>query len=883
MAVTTPRRANWQAWHTAVHLPAPYASSVELVLVRNYADSSYRRNLLVVNQVVEQLGGSVGGVTKAAFAYKVKQLARAKIVQASDPLLMRQLKSMGAIGQRAPSVLLCSPATMAAVIELMPSIKSVASVIKPLAHQARRRTMSLLTLNAGGQPNAQSVEQGAALARRAAAAAAPVQATPPARPGIPIVAAAAVASGSGSVEPVADAEDGRRLGVQPISKADLFYPTHMPFPTNLPEPPVDERERAAMEAAAALNVAHRGCRYGLMQMFHCGQKDLTFARLPDAVPLKHELPGLLEWLTAPIQLNRPFGPVKTATLEDTVKVVSKYAGFAHKYMGVHLEDLSMHLLSNQECLFSFFAFVWARTKSKVKMNNDLYKVTHMLVWLRLQPDVNIDPDRVEHLERVSKHVNDLIKNLSSAFPFGKLAPDDAPRRSTARSMAASAAGPGGGGAYGGPPVQAAPLPGKHDVLRWQVHLKDKALAIIAALQHADTAATQEEASIIADWCLAEWLCNNLPPVRASCLRNVQRTALPSQPHVCTHPDCKRGAACKGNRLEILPHVWYEAEAGSVSMRPTPPEVRAWARLPGTTIPPIAPPASVGAADSSAADFSGDSEVRLPAAGLPLMRIVLPHHKMEGKWGNAALEMALPYDLAMATHFYLQHAWPVINLRSSHNLLFMRASGMPMLEPTHLCAVWAHVQAAHGAPWQPFPPTAFRTIHVEERVHELSALIGGAGGGQLQAAASTVLGGDALVMQNHVGSVWQQSYCKGGLYYNAMAQGSIDRITIWRHANVRAIHEAADDAAAEAALGDLVGGGGDADPAALDLDMEQDGAAEGDDADMAEAIEVSSSGARSAEEGGGDDGVSAGGGAAAAEGSARQRRFMQWGDEEEEDD
>jgi hypothetical protein len=159
------------------------------------------------------------------------------------------------------------------------------------------------------------------------------------------------------------------------------------------------------------------------------------------------------------------------------------------------------------------------------------------------------------------------------------------------------------------------------------------------------------------------------------------------------------------------------------------------------------------------------------SSLPIMKMVLPHHKEENEWGPYPLEVELPYDLALTTHLYLEYAYPVLNMELSHNALFMRPERGSPMEGEHLSTLWQHIQALYPTPWTPFPPSAFRDIHVGDKVMHLA---------QAVAATGVELRGDAAVMLNTAGPVWQKSYCKGSTYFNTMVQGTVDRMTAWRH-------------------------------------------------------------------------------------------------------
>lgn len=177
------------------------------------------------------------------------------------------------------------------------------------------------------------------------------------------------------------------------------------------------------------------------------------------------------------------------------------------------------------------------------------------------------------------------------------------------------------------------------------------------------------------------------------------------------------------------------------------------------------------ADGDAVDDGVAAEAPVPpiitrlSVDVPLMRLVMPHHKMEARWGRFCLEVQLPHELALALHVYMTHAYPVLNPDRSHRCLFMRPNGR-VLEAKHLSSLWQDIQATHSAPWTPFPPKAFRDIHVVDRVMDLSAAM---------AFTGTHLDGDGAIMQNTPHATWQRAYCKDGAYFREMVKGTVDRM------------------------------------------------------------------------------------------------------------
>jgi len=164
--------------------------------------------------------------------------------------------------------------------------------------------------------------------------------------------------------------------------------------------------------------------------------------------------------------------------------------------------------------------------------------------------------------------------------------------------------------------------------------------------------------------------------------------------------------------------------------------------------------------------------------LQLMKVVLPHHKMEEDWGRHVLEFVLPYDLALTTHMYLEYAYPLLNPDMEHTHLFLRPHMQGPMGTEHLSQLWADIQRKHAAPWEHFTPNSFRTVHVMDRVQHLA---------HAASQTGTNLIGDAAAMQNTAGKTWEKSYCKQGSYFNEMVKGTLDRMTSWRHEQLVDIH------------------------------------------------------------------------------------------------
>lgn len=810
---------NWRAWTVQVHLPQPFGFSTNLVLARDFANTSYTKNMLVCLQLHAAIFGQRTSISKSHFFLKVASIAavrQSKTVLTNDPLLLQQLIDLGAIGNSSTAIKLMSACTASDVLRSY-GYEDVAAVVSREVAQSVGPPGAMPPHNLAPPTPAPQHTVGLTLAHNLLAVAAPPAVPEGIAPSPPII-------------------PQQQQPLPPPSPLDQhYYPTHLPFPMNLPQ--------------MTLTAQDQKCRYGLLYA-HVG-KGGDLSRLPANMPLKHELPAYSSFYSTPIQLDRAAGtgPVGKTTLRGHISTISKYMGYLQLYKGLGDEVMSLRLFSHQQYIMDFITFMWHRSNSTHHMSKELYKVQRVVEWLRATDcgaATTSDPlpptTKKAHLDKVHAMVGRLCSSFQKAFPSGKPKADDAD---------------------GTPAPPPAAPPSKLEVLRWQCGLRDRALSVIAAHPHG--LETWADAEVIKHWCLSEWLCNNLPSVRLSCVRTMQRPQLHGQHAACTYVDCRRGSACRGNRILVRSGEWYSPSQSRVSLQPTPSETGQWYKLEQAATPAAvggssdsdsgghAPPAvgwgGDGASGSGSAqppplhsdglgqhmrgrwsdgddggssgeegdDGEGDSdydeclddfdELELcdealttmspsPMASsstptiipsqLAVMEVVLPHHKEEKSWGNHSLRLLLPYDLALTTYLYMKYAWPILDPDQQCPHLFTRqpqgcAGGARALQTEHLTTLWYGIQVKYAAPWPPFPPTMFRDIHIVDRVVHLS---------RHTAAAGMPLAGDAFAMQNNVGKVWEGSYCKHGSYFNIMAEGVTDRMTQWRHAQLKDLHAAA---------------------------------------------------------------------------------------------
>lgn len=222
------------------------------------------------------------------------------------------------------------------------------------------------------------------------------------------------------------------------------------------------------------------------------------------------------------------------------------------------ENISLKLFSNQGFLVDYFAFVWARSTKPGSITKDVYKAQRVVDWLKAK-DADT-PEKHAHLDRVARLLTTLSKKFMEEFPHGKLS----------EGMAA-------------PPV----LPSKESIFDFQARFREEVLDALLAME--DGRATRDHYNLLADYTLAEFLSNNIPPTRLSCVRTMAApTSATGSDFKCTDPDCSvRG--CKGNRLEVVPGQCYHDRQDRVSLRPTPRGLNAWTVLEGYAAgPPAAP-------------------------------------------------------------------------------------------------------------------------------------------------------------------------------------------------------------------------------------------------------------------------------------------------------
>jgi len=201
-----------------------------------------------------------------------------------------------------------------------------------------------------------------------------------------------------------------------------------------------------------------------------------------------------------------------------------------------------------------------------------------------------------------------------------------------------------------------------------------------------------------DACLASCMFGYLPPVRLSCLRSLQ---MPGQ-ETCLHKDCINSVghlSCGGNRLE-----WVNG----------------------------------------------------------VLCMILPHHKLQVRWNQAAIKVKLPKELQDLLLLYLDQGHRLISPQSP--FVFSDSKGKPMLAATSMTNWFQQLLKRLGAPAS-FPPNRLRHIWVDERL-------------SLDRAEGPEDKHACMVMGNSI-QAWQKHY---DLSYNIRnSQQGVDRTAVWRRA------------------------------------------------------------------------------------------------------
>jgi len=502
----------------------------------------------------------------------------------------------------------------------------------------------------------------------------------------------------------------------------------------------------------------------------------------------------------------------------------------HFLLDVQVDDcsISIKLVSNHNLVMDFISFLWARSTSTQALLNTIYKLKQVVEWLSVE-DVDGDEAKLAHLRKLKAMLESLSKKFYTAFPFGKLT-DESLHAQRPPLPSKDAVFDWQQGAFKALAMQAvldvhAAEPGS-DVHSSATVVHDFALcnmmyghtptlrAVVHRTVQAPTAYSQQP-----------YACQNADCKVKNCRGN--RLQVVAGKHYVFNTRERVS-------LQPLPkelHVWdmlLEPEAAAPSPSPSPSPVAAGSGKYVTETPGGGQHArwrsdsdsdegsdyyfgnggdddeeeewhasaeyevaddyyygddGDGDGDGYLQPYDEEEEQGADAAGattstkqiiperLHVLELVIPHHKNEGEWGPWPLTFELPYEMAMVLHLYFDGPYQVVSMGGEHNYAFMNTeTGEPFLEPEQLTTKWHAMQRTYGATWESFPPTAFRDVHISDKVMHLA---------QAVAATGMDLHGDATVMQNTPNKVWERHYMKNASFYTTMVGGAIDRITNWR--------------------------------------------------------------------------------------------------------
>ena len=126
----------WEAWKESLHLPGPIGDTKAFTVARDMS-SSYKGHLLVISQVVSQLGQHMT-LSQSTFQRRMQAMGgKQKVMVVKDPCLIKQLIGMEAIGNRANHVSLASIHTIKATLKGIANMGQVAEAFGALATTMR--------------------------------------------------------------------------------------------------------------------------------------------------------------------------------------------------------------------------------------------------------------------------------------------------------------------------------------------------------------------------------------------------------------------------------------------------------------------------------------------------------------------------------------------------------------------------------------------------------------------------------------------------------------------------------------------------------------------------------------------------------------------------
>lgn len=104
--------------------------------------------------------------------------------------------------------------------------------------------------------------------------------------------------------------------------------------------------------------------------------------------------------------------------------------------------------------------------------------------------------------------------------------------------------------------------------------------------------------------------------------------------------------------------------------------------------------------------------------IPMVRVVICHHKTMGLASKQPLCVVMPYDAARALHRWVRWGRTALmrclrDVEVHQHLWVQPTDGRGLKTPEQFRAYWHKVQTRNKAPWLSFPPSAVRHIHIGE--------------------------------------------------------------------------------------------------------------------------------------------------------------------------
>ena len=177
----------WQIWSELVHFAAPVNRKEELVLLRDFNDKSNLHNFMVPAQLVEILNQVIQGSTGTAILNFISKQDSRQFV-CKEPAVLNKLKELKVLSKNVSAIRLCNPILVVVALNRFGLQSIGVARIKQLAYVKKV------------QPAIAPGPSGIARLR------------------------AQAAGGAVELKPAQEVA---------FNVEDLYYPAHVPFPTNL--------------------------------------------------------------------------------------------------------------------------------------------------------------------------------------------------------------------------------------------------------------------------------------------------------------------------------------------------------------------------------------------------------------------------------------------------------------------------------------------------------------------------------------------------------------------------------------------------------------------------------------------------------------------------